>query len=323
MEALSTQVRARIRTTDFPVTVAFSEPLSLEEFAGFFRRHESELNRMLLESGAILFEETAIGSKEDFEYLMSRVAEEFMAYVDGNSPRTRLSGNVYTSTEYDPAARITLHNELSYSARWPSRLFFTCTVPALTGGETPLADCRRVLQAMNPALAAEIEAKGIVYIRNLHGGDGMGPSWQQTFETDSREQVEACCRSRSIKWEWAAGGRLKLIQPAKGIIHHPVTGEKVWFNQIDQFHPSHLDPEVYETLMMLYGNEEDLPTFVRYGDGTAIPVAAVQHILATTESVAVARPWRRGDLLLLDNVLVAHGRRPFTGPRRVLVSMAK
>ena len=35
----------------------------------------------------------------------------------------------------------------------------------------------------------------------------------------------------------------------------------------------------------------------------------------------VTFPWRRGDVLLLDNMLTAHGRRPFTGDRRVLVAM--
>jgi alpha-ketoglutarate-dependent taurine dioxygenase len=31
--------------------------------------------------------------------------------------------------------------------------------------------------------------------------------------------------------------------------------------------------------------------------------------------------WNTGDLLVIDNVLVGHGRRPFTGSRRVLVAM--
>ncbi|WP_281425855.1 TauD/TfdA family dioxygenase [Polymorphospora rubra] len=32
--------------------------------------------------------------------------------------------------------------------------------------------------------------------------------------------------------------------------------------------------------------------------------------------------WRAGDLLLIDNVLTAHGRRSFEGTRRVLVAMS-
>lgn len=315
--------KATIVADQFPVMVSFDEQCSLDDLINYYQEHQSELEKLLLKFGTVVFRQTAISSKEDFEYVMDRISEEFMAYVDGNSPRTKLSGKVYTSTEYDPASHITLHNELSYSAKWPSRLFFTCTLPSETGGETPLADCRQVLEAMDPDLIEEIESKGITYIRNLHGGSGMGPSWQDTFETEDKAVVEEYCKATGVDTQWSEDGSLRLIQESKGIISHPKTGEKVWFNQIDQFHPSHLDPEVYETLMMIYQNEEELPMFVRFGDGSPISEDKVKHILERIETVVVARPWEKGDLAMIDNVLVAHGRRPFTGKRQVLVSMAK
>ena len=38
---------------------------------------------------------------------------------------------------------------------------------------------------------------------------------------------------------------------------------------------------------------------------------------------AVSFAWRRGDVLMLDNMLVAHGRATFKGDRRVVVAMAQ
>jgi alpha-ketoglutarate-dependent taurine dioxygenase len=32
--------------------------------------------------------------------------------------------------------------------------------------------------------------------------------------------------------------------------------------------------------------------------------------------------WEAGDLLMLDNLLAAHGRRPFSGERRIAVAMS-
>jgi len=38
---------------------------------------------------------------------------------------------------------------------------------------------------------------------------------------------------------------------------------------------------------------------------------------------AVIFPWQAGDILMLDNMLTSHGRKPFVGARKVLVGMAE
>ena len=282
------------------------------------------IHEHLLDKGAILFRGVDIDSRDKFQSIVDRISDgQFMEYIDGNSPRTKLSGNVYTSTEFDPEQSITMHSELSYSANWPSKIFFCCTIAAETGGETPLADCREIYKRMDPEAVKKIEDEGLVYIRNLHGGQGIGPSWMDTFETKDKASLEKYFEDTKIQYEWKPDGGVKLIQPSQGIIAHPVTNEKVWFNQIDQFHPSHLDQELYETLMMLYENEEDLPTYVTYGNGEKVPLSLVEEILKVSMDVAVANPWQQGDFVLVDNVLVSHGRKPFTGKREVLVSMVK
>jgi hypothetical protein len=37
----------------------------------------------------------------------------------------------------------------------------------------------------------------------------------------------------------------------------------------------------------------------------------------------VSFPWQRGDILMLDNILAAHGRAPYEGPRKILVGMTE
>jgi hypothetical protein len=168
----------------------------------------------------------------------------------------------------------------------------------------------------------ELERKGVRYVRNLHGGGGPGPSWQQTYETEDRAVVEEFCNRSNISFTWKEDGGLKLVQFRPATILHPVTGERVWFNQVDQFHPSHLDVEIYETLMMMYdNNEEDLPMYGSFGDGSSISLGAIKEIRDTVDSEICLTPWRAGDLLMVDNVLVCHGRMPFKGARKILVSM--
>jgi hypothetical protein len=37
----------------------------------------------------------------------------------------------------------------------------------------------------------------------------------------------------------------------------------------------------------------------------------------------VTFPWQEGDILMLDNMLVAHGRSPFVGSRKIAVGMSE
>ena len=299
------------------------ESISLEEFNSWVEDKTDELNGLLYKHGSILFRGLPISGVVDFEYAISLLSGELKSYVDGNSPRTKLTGKTYTSTEYDQDHHITLHNELSYSSSWPEKLFFCCIEPAEIGGETPLADCRKVLQEMDKSFVDEVEAKGLVYIRNLHSGNGNGPSWHETYETNNKTDVENYLNESNTEFQWNKDDSLRIVQRRSGLEVHPKTNEKVWFNQIDQFHPVHLSSEIYETLLMLNGgNEEELPMYVTYGDGSKISPERVKQIESTVHKVSVSNKWEKGDLLMIDNVLVSHGRNPFKGKRKIIVSMS-
>jgi alpha-ketoglutarate-dependent taurine dioxygenase len=309
-------------TATLPVVIKFNDYTPFA-FIEYYNDNKYELEEQLHTTGAIKFTGVQISSTGDFQQIVDSISSKFLSYIDGNSPRTKLSDNVYTSTEYDPAQRITMHNELSYSARWPRKLFFSCLVPAETGGETLLADSREILKTMDPGIVDEIGKRGICYNRNLHAGQGMGPSWQDTFESKDKAAVEQYCKSYNINYEWGYKDSLRLKQLSKGIIVHEHTGEKIWFNQIDQFHPSHLGEEMYETLQLLYESPENFPMYVSFGDGKEISPDMVREVLATIDKVTIAPVWENNELIILDNELVSHGRNSFTGNRKVVVAMSE
>ena len=293
-----------------------------EDFIDYYHKHKKAIEKVLKTSGALKFTGVDIDSLKTFQIIVNSISSDFLNYVDGNSPRTKLSDNVYTSTEYDNAQKITMHNELSYSAKWPGRLFFSCLQVADEGGETLLADSRDIFRKMNQNIVSEIEAKGITYIRNLHGGNGVGPSWQETFEVESKHELENYFKSNSIDFAWTDTDNLRLMQFSKGIIKHRFTGETVWFNQIDQFHPSHLGADLYEAISSIYESPDNFPMYVRFGNGDTISEDMVAEIINTIDEVTTAPLWSRNELLIIDNELISHGRNPFRGERKVLVAMS-
>src|ERR1043165_5803982 len=271
--------------------------------------------------GAVLFRGFAIDTVEDFDAAVRAVQPQLLDYIEGDSPRTKISGKIYTSTEYPETYQISLHNELSYAHRWPSKIFFYCAVPPTQGGETPIVDCRRVLQSLDPQLRERFSQKKVRYVSNLHGGDKMGKSWQDTFETSDKSQVEEYLSAGAIDFNWDAQNGLHTSQVRDAVVTHPVTGEQVWFNQVEQWHPSMLDQKNRRAMAALGLKEEDLPHYASFGDGSPLDEAELSQIRTVMREQAVYFPWQKSDLLVLDNVLVAHGRNSFKGPRKILVAM--
>jgi hypothetical protein len=200
------------------------------------------------------------------------------------------------------------------------KLFFGCLQPATTGGETPIADSRRVLQRLAPATRERFREGRVLYRRTY--GLGMGVSWRKAFQAADRPAAEARCRELGIEFEWRSGEDLHTWQRGDAIVRHPRTNEEVWFNHGFFFNPRAIEPEEIRELLLSQPDEE-LSTSTLYGDGSPIPPETIEEIRAAYAAEAVSFPWQAGDVLLIDNMLTAHARRPYGGPRRVRVAMAE
>lgn len=294
------------------------QPAAAVDLAGWAAVEAARVDGWLAEHGAVLFRGFGVGLA-DVAGVAQALAGDALPYLERSTPRTELAPGVYTSTDYPADQPIPLHNENAYQRQFPARLVFCCLTPPGTGGATPLADCRRVLARIPPATTAAFAARAVRYVRNYPRG--LGLSWQEVFQTDSRTQVEDYCRANGITATWRADGSLRTEQTRPALAVHPVTGEAVWFNHAAFFHVSRLAPQVRAGLLEQHG-EAGLPTNTYYGDGGTIEPAALDGLRAAYAAETVSQPWQRGDVLLVDNLLVAHGREPFTGPRQVVVSMA-
>lgn len=274
----------------------------------------------LLKHGGILFRDWRVNSVDEFERFAMAVADEdLMDYSYRSTPRSAVSGKIYTSTEYPADQSIPLHNEMAYSRAWPMNIWFHCVKAAETGGETPIADSRAVFARIDPQVRDRFIQKNVLYVRNY--GGGLDLSWQNVFQTTSKSEVEAFCHGAGIEFEWRDGDRLRTRQICQSVARHPATGEMVWFNQAHLFHVSNLSPEIRDRFLAEF-KEEDLARNAYYGDGSQIELAALEEIRRAYEQETIIFPWQEGDILMLDNMLAAHGRTPFTGARKIVVAMA-
>jgi alpha-ketoglutarate-dependent taurine dioxygenase len=272
----------------------------------------------LRKHGALLFRGFDVNTASDFERFARVVCKDLIA-ENGEHPRASVSGKVYTPVFYPADKKVLWHNENSFNLSWPLHILFCCSQPALEGGETPVADSRKVFELIDPEVKREFIHKQVMYVRNY--SDGLGLSWQTVFQTDSRAAVEDHCRRNGLDFEWKSGDRLRTACVRPALINHPKTGAISWFNQAQHWHVSCLDPTVRDSLLAAF-ETDDLPRTCLFGDGSTIPDAFMDHILDVYRKLEVTFRWRQKDVLLVDNVLTAHARNPFVGPRKLFVALA-
>ena len=293
---------------------------SHSELLAHFAARRAELLAELEHHGALLFRGFAVEGPRAFLDVVQIFAPTLLDYAGGDSPREAITDKVYTSTSYPAALPIPLHNEMSYSRAYPSLIAFYCQVAPAEDGETPLADCRRVLGSLAPEVVERFSRKRIRYIQTLRAAKGLGKSWPDTFETSDRAQVERILRERRAEFEWRSDGSLRVAEVIDPIVAHPRSGETVFFCQAHLWHVSSLDAKTRDALLKIT-REEDLYHRCTFGDGSPIGDGDLREVRRAMDAAATKFPWRKHDVLLVDNILVAHGRSPFRGARRVLVAM--
>lgn len=302
-----------------PLPLLIQPAVDNVDLVAWATNNQKLIEKHLLRHGGILFRNFPLKGVEDFERFVTGVSGDPLEYRERSSPRSQVSGNIYTSTDYPPEQSIFLHNENSYQQSWPLRILFFCKTAPQQGGETPIADVRKVYERIDPAIREIFRQRQVMYVRNF--GDGFGLSWQTVFQTSEKSAVEDYCRKMGIQCEWKSDNRLRTRRVGSAIVQHPSTRENIWFNHATFFHVTTLEATMHEALLAQFA-EEDLPNNTYYGDGRPIEDTVLDALRQAYAQETVMFLWQKGDVLLLDNMLVAHGRSPFVGPRQILTGMS-
>ncbi len=283
--------------------------------AGRAAARRAEVCALLAEHGVVLLRGLHPRTPTEVGAVAAALGIEAMPEREAFAPRQLLAPGVLSSSQWPPDEPMCLHHELSYAAEVPSRLLFACLRAPQAGGSTAVADSQAVLDALPAALVEPFAQHGWQLIRSYHE---LGVAWTDAFATDDPADLAAYCAHEAIEHDWLADGTLRTRQRRAAVLDHPGTGRPVWFNQVSFLNERTLDPAVRAYLTDVYGPHA-LPFTTSYGDGRPVP----DHVVATIDRVyraaAVAEPWVTGDVLVVDNLRMAHSREPYTGDRRIAV----
>jgi alpha-ketoglutarate-dependent taurine dioxygenase len=304
-----------------PVYIATEDKKDIFHFS---RENKKQINYLIHKYGGILLRNFTIRALSEFQKLSAMLVDELLSYENRSTPRHLLGGNIYTATEYPADKIIPLHSENAYTNKWPEKILFFCVIAPQEGGETPIADNRQIYKKIDPQFVKKCNEKKIMYVRNYT--PGIDVSWQEVFQTQDKAVVEKYCQDNNIQYEWIHDPRTQVVFRTKQIcqatLMHPQTHELVWFNQAHLFHHSALEKNDSDILQSMI-DKEDFPRHTLYGDGSEIEDKDLTYIRDVMHSERIEFTWKKGDVLILDNILMAHARNAFHGERKIVVCMGK
>jgi alpha-ketoglutarate-dependent taurine dioxygenase len=281
--------------------------------------HKDALRAAVAEHGSVIVRGLELRDAAEVSAVFGQLSNGLMIEREAFASRRLYSDGVYSSATWPANQPMCMHHELSYTLEFPGLMLFACLSAPTRGGATAVADSRAVLSALPAELVTRFERDGWMLTRSYN--DEIGASVAEAFGTEDRSAVEAYCRANGIGFEWQSDGGLHTWQRRSAVVHHPVTGQRCWFNQIAFLNEWTIDPEVREYLVDMYGGD-GLPFNTRFGNGDPIGADVVQLLNQVYEHNTVREPWQAGDLMLVDNIRTAHSREAYEGPREVLVGMA-
>ncbi|KAJ3207100.1 hypothetical protein HDU67_007683 [Dinochytrium kinnereticum] len=289
------------------------------EAAAWANANKDHLRARLVENGAILFRGFPLDRPEDFSDFVEALGVEPLPYVGGAAPRYTVYKDVHTTNESPPDQPIPFHHEMAQVPRYPKTIFFFCHVEPKEGGETPLCPSDIAverLRQVNPEFVEKLEAKGVVYTRVIPEIDDpsspIGRGWVSTFGSTSREQAATAAQDLNVSLEWLPNGDVKTISPVLTAVKtYPATGKKVWFNSVVAAYLGWRDAR------------NDPTRAITFGDGERLRPEDVEVMRGIMEEISVAVPWRKGDVVWIDNEQVLHSRRPFVPPRKILAYLGR
>jgi len=303
----------------FPLVLGCQTPAAtLDDAVAWVTDHRAELLQESASHGAILFRGFPLSTPEDLDAFVTAFGLENFAYGQSlsNAVRVNKTPRVFTANEAPPSVTIFLHHEMAQTPIYPSRLFFFCEHAAETGGATPI--CRsdilweRLAKAC-PQFARDCETRGLRYTNVMptenDANSGMGRGWQSTLRTTTREGAEQRLRSLGYSWEWLPDGSLRATTPVLPAVRKLDNGGTAFFNQLIAASQGWKD------------TRNDPSKAITFGDGTPLDRDAVNTATKLGEELSFDIPWQKGDVALVDNYVAMHGRRTFTGTRKVLASL--
>jgi hypothetical protein len=316
---------------------------------GLLSENGAYFNKLLDQYGAILFRGFEVENGNQFQQVLEILNIKLESvYHFGSAHRVRITDKVFTSSEAPPDTIIAPHNELNMVPWRPNILAFFCQVQPDIYGETPIINTEKLFNSLSPSLQHKIANYPQRFVRYV-----PNHLLELVFEGLSREEITKLLTEQKFDFYWEEDGSLNFECSYTTLFSHPRTSKlcfclsivdclvsREWYRNISQRYPfrkrlyySLLPAKFYQKFQqrltsaatVVDGSQKRTSTLDAYflnsnGQPTTMMEAEAKELGKAEWKNASIFPWKQGDILLIDNLQVAHSRLNTGGKRKILTA---
>lgn len=227
-----------------------------------------------------------------FREFSNLFSTDFIDYAGGAFARRVINGDKTLLSVNDYQFGIKLHGEMYYQKNIPLMVWFFCANPASEDGETRICDGREFFNEISGSTKELFSKKNLKFTAIIPNQE-----WQKKYQTDNLDRVAEMCRENNTHLTINEDESIMLEYICPAIIPSRCGQYQVFINS-------------------LLPTKQLNPNILKFDDGSEIPDEVVQELNEIADKITTNISWQKGDILMIDNTRILHGRRAFTDDKR-------
>ncbi|OUL26770.1 taurine catabolism dioxygenase TauD [Nostoc sp. T09] len=256
-----------------------------------FQLAQEEIISLFNLYGVLLFRGFEVNAEifKDFSNLLST---DFIDYSGGAFNRRIINGDKTILSVNDFNSEIKLHGEMYYQKNVPLMLWFFCATPASDKGETIICDGRQFFNELSNSTKELFSKKKLKFTVPM-----TEEAWQKKYKIENLNQLQEICKHNDIKLTISKDKSIVAEYLCPATIPSKCGNYQVFINS-------------------LLPTKQLYPNIIKFEDDSDIPKEVMSEVNEIAERITTEIAWQKGDILMIDNTRVLHGRRAFSDENR-------
>ncbi|WP_413173057.1 TauD/TfdA family dioxygenase [Anabaena azotica] len=274
-----------------PISEKIGQQIINQDDKSILEIDREKIINLFNEYGVLLFRGFEANT-EIFREFSNLFSTDFLDYAGGAFNRRVINGDQTILSVNDFQIEIKLHGEMYYQKHIPLMLWFFCANPAAKDGETTVCDGRHFFAEISNSTKELFSQKKLKFTVSMNK-----EQWQQKYKIDAVNQLQEMCKKNNTHLTVYEDQSILLEYICPVVIPSRCGKYQVFINSL--LPTMQLNPDV-----------------LRFDDDSPIPDELMKELTEIAEKITTNISWQKGDILMIDNTRIMHGRRAFTDEKR-------